>query len=450
VIRTAIVFFVALAPRLYAVLAWAREPVWDGHYYDIGARSIASGVGYAGTSGAPWCHYPVGYSGLLGIVYRVAGDGQYTGPVLNAVVGAVLAAVVYRLALHATSARRAFVAGLLVALYPGLIAYAALLMTEPVAALALCGAALVATGWKPPSPTLPPSGGGRFLLRAVGAGVVLGLGTLVRPQSILCAPAIGLFFPSGKRLRAAAVATGVAIAVVVPWTIRNCRVMDGCAFVSTNGGWNLAIGSFPRATGRFETLKASDGCAEVRGQVDQDRCWVRAGMGFIADDPLRWIGLAPKKLGFTFDHESFPIGYLAEADPEAWPESERAIGRNVLSWSHRALLVAAVLGLLPRPSRRRALSWLPPFAVLLYAWYAATTPTYPFWPLAIAIPAIAAVRWRALPAAVLYAAIAVATLALVHVMFFGEDRYHFVVTPLLCLLAARALDPDTIAGRRFI
>ena len=58
--------------------------------------------------------------------------------------------------------------------------------------------------------------------------------------------------------------------------------MDGCALVSTNAGWNLAIGAFPRATGRFETLKSSDGCREVTGQVQQDRCWLDYGIANIA------------------------------------------------------------------------------------------------------------------------------------------------------------------------
>ncbi|HEU4534520.1 MAG TPA: hypothetical protein VFS00_10395, partial [Polyangiaceae bacterium] len=37
---TAALFALALLPRLYVALAWAREPVWDGHYYDFGARRI--------------------------------------------------------------------------------------------------------------------------------------------------------------------------------------------------------------------------------------------------------------------------------------------------------------------------------------------------------------------------------------------------------------------------
>src|SRR5262249_38130858 len=138
--------------------------------------------------------------------------------------------------------------------------------------------------------------------------------------------------------RPAAVALAAALLVVAPWTVRNCRVMDGCAFVSTNAGWNLAIGAFPRATGRFETLHASDGCPIVTGQVQQDRCWRDEGLRWIRESPGRWLRLVPDKLSFTFDHESFPMGYLGEADPAAWPEARKARGRDLLSGIHRALL----------------------------------------------------------------------------------------------------------------
>src|SRR5689334_14100659 len=78
---TAALFVGALLPRLYVAIAWAREPVWDGHYYDFGAKRIAAGLGYSDdvviggqTVWHPWCHYPVGYSGFLGIVYKVFGQ----------------------------------------------------------------------------------------------------------------------------------------------------------------------------------------------------------------------------------------------------------------------------------------------------------------------------------------------------------------------------------------
>ena len=161
---------------------------------------------------------------------------------------------------------------------------------------------------------------------AVGA-LVLGVAALVRPQALLCAPFLALGVPGTwtLRLRAAALGCVLALVPVIPWTVRNCRVMDGCALVSTNTGWNLAIGAFPRATGRFETLRSSDGCRDVTGQVQQDRCWTQYALGQIEAHPWHWLSLVPAKLGYSFDHESFAIEYLHEARPEAWPEPKRTV-----------------------------------------------------------------------------------------------------------------------------
>ena len=83
-----VLFVAALAPRVWAVHAYAGEPVWDGHYYEFGARRIAAGLGYSDDvmiAGHPvwhpWCHYPVGYSAFLGAFYWLFGAGSRTGPV---------------------------------------------------------------------------------------------------------------------------------------------------------------------------------------------------------------------------------------------------------------------------------------------------------------------------------------------------------------------------------
>src|SRR5262249_26066129 len=129
-----------------------------------------------------------------------------------------------------------------------------------------------------------------------------------------------------------------------------------CALVSTNGGWNLAIGAFPRATGRFVQLKPEDGCSEVTGQVQQDRCWLGVGFRSIAAEPVRWIGLVPEKLSQTFDHESFAVEYLHQVRPALWPDGRREAGRAITSSAHRVLVAASALGCvaLARRGKKRA------------------------------------------------------------------------------------------------
>lgn len=449
---SAALFLLALVPRAFVATAWAREAVWDGHYYHYGAQRIAEGYGYSdgrvtphGVEWHPWCHYPVGYSAFLALFYRLFGASITVGTLAGALVGAVTVVVVHRLALRHMSHVRSLAAGLLCALHPGLILYAGLLMTEPLAALGLVAAPLAYERVSTLGATRRP------LLGAAVSGALLGLTTLVRPQSILSAPLIALFarddaraLGGAKRMLAVAiVATVACVAVVLPWTARNCRVMDGCAFVSTNGGWNLAIGSSPHATGRFDAVNGSDGCREVTGQVQQDRCWFDLGVTWIRRDPARWISLAPKKLAYTFDHQSFAVGYLSQADPERWPEARRERYREILSATQYALLALAALGALRRPRARGfdALAWAPllVMAGLFASGVAAEPPTAWLVAVGLSIVGSLAVFDRKGTGLVPYLAATVASLCVVHAVFFGEDRYQIVVTPALTLLAGAAL-----------
>ena len=459
-------FTIAFALRLAAARWLAAEPVWDGHYYDFGARRIASGFGYADEVTRdgypmwhPWCHYPVGYSGFLAAFYKLFGPGRGVAHVANALVGALLAVVTFLLGREAVSPGRAKVAGALVALHPGLVLYGALLMTEPLSALLVLGAFLVTIK------VAQTERGGALGAVAAGA-LLLGLAVLVRPQALLCAPFLALGAKRAEASQApwrrawrvaasAVVACVVTLLPVLPWTARNCRVMDGCALVSTNAGWNLAIGAFPRATGRFETLRSEDGCRDVSGQVQQDRCWLEYGLASIRRAPGRWLALVPTKLAFTFDHESFAVEYLREARPAAWPEERRVSWRGLTTGFHRLLVAASPLafvalgglGGLGRRARFAQLAILSALMVVACVGLAADAPT--FWPLVVVACLL---PWLPIPGrpdgppALLMSASLLMTTVLTHAIFFGEDRYHMVATPVLCLLAAAALRAPARAG----
>lgn len=458
VVFTFAVGAVALLPRLFVALAWSHEPVWDGHYYHFGALRIAQGLGYSEdvlVNGVrmwrPWCHYPVGYSGFLAGIYRLFGSGLVVAPVVNAVIGAAVVMVVHRLALRAVTVNRARVAAAITALHPGLIVYSAVLMTELLSGFLVLLAAWIAVRQL-------------RLASTVAAGILLGLATLVRPSSLLVAPLIALLLPLPRMVAVwrGAVVSGVAVLTVLPWTFRNCHTMDGCAFVSTNGGWNLAIGALT-PTGRFHALHASDGCPVVTGQVQQDRCWAEVGRQVILRDPVHWLGLVPKKLAQTYDHESFAIEYLREADPAGWPESRRVAGRALLTVFHQLLLAAAALGLiaLPSPRRLRAFGAVTQgfllVGVLAYTVYAVVSDEHPFWVLAAFLPLLGFLR---LPGSPPIGGVDrfllgwIFATSLTHAVFFGDDRYHLVITPALCILAssglrrlaARSPTPSSAAG----
>ena len=123
--------------------------------------------------------------------------------------------------------------------------------------------------------------------------------------------------------------------------------------------------------------------------------------------------------------------------------------RSLTTGFHRVLVAVSALAFvgLVLEGRGRARRWqivqTALFAAVVlgsYFGFAASTPTV--WPLVIVACIL---PWLSLPGrpsarpALLMSVSLVATTVLTHAIFFGEDRYHMVATPVLCLLAAAAL-----------
>jgi hypothetical protein len=296
----------------------------------------------------------------------------------------------------------------------------------------------------------------------LACGLALGLSALVRPQSLLAAPLLLLVFrgPLLRRLAHTTLAGVLSLGVVAPWTIRNCLALDGCALISTNGGWNLAISALSE-TGRFRALTAEDGCTQIDGPVAQDRCWAERGVAAIRRDPWTWLSRIPDKLRHTYNHESFAVAYLAEAEPAAWDRDHKWRVMNIMTSFHHALMLAAALGTVSRfPLRRFREHWAQLAvlaALLVFAVYALSLPERPLFWIGVAIPLLGSVRLAGAPPThpglrYLFGLLAVTSLT--HMIFFGDDRYHLAISPALCILAAAAfrpaLRPKPVAASRQI
>ncbi len=434
----------ALEVRLVVVI-WASTrfpPTADGTYYQRIAERVAQGLGYTWLwpDGAVTyaAHYPIGYPAAVGALYSVTGPHPWVAMVLNALLGALAAYAAHRLVARAGSRGVALVAGLLVALHPGLVAYTPALMTEGVVASLLVIAAGLAA-WTRDRPT--SRWAGITLL-----GLVVGAATLVRPQSLVLAPLFAAIAVEGslrRRLGAAALATLVTLAVCAPWTARNCVRMKRCALVSVNGGWNLLIGADAASTGAWSPVQVPQECREVYDEAEKDRCFGRAAQGFIAAHPLAWIGLAPKKLAATFDYAGAAGWYLHASNADAFPDRAKVALGAVETLFERVVLILALAAMARRPGGdeppRRRLARLVVaivgvgFALTLHAWIGFA-----------ALVVAALLRGRALfRGPVLFGATAatVAATMAVHAAFFGAGRYSLVVFPLVTALAALAFAP---------
>jgi len=256
-----------LAGGLRLALAESTHPVrlvGDEVYYAQVAAHLASGQGHLYVGGLegearawrPPAH-PFTLSLVLGRERAVRATAERDPRALHAiaerdpgalramvrlevVVGALLVAATALLGAALFDARAGLLAGAIAAVHPALVAQSHMLWSEGLFSLlvTLSLAAAVRAGTDP------------RLGWAASAGIGFGLGALTRELSLGIAAACALWWlslsPRGARGRAiakGALALGLALLVVLPWTLRNAKVLGRFVPVSTIGWFALAEGN---------------------------------------------------------------------------------------------------------------------------------------------------------------------------------------------------------------
>ncbi len=403
-LHTALVWMgVTVLVRFVWLWFYPAIPEWDGAIYHRTAVRIAHGMGFVDTWNnlppyKPTAFYPVGYPATLALFYKLFGTSTTVAAGLNVASSAIVSLFVSRLARRSWGASGVHLAAGLFALAPGPIVYCSAYMTELLSAAIVLAAIDCALRYF--------DSGATAFRWAILCGLLLGYGGLVRPPALLIAPIIAVVMtPQNKRtlslqalgyLRTLVLVGVSCCCVVLPWTARNCRKLDGCALVSLNGGSNLWIGADPDANGTYRDLRIGEACLRVRGEVKKDRCFGGLAIERIKTQPIRWLSLAPMKVIHLLGYESSPVSYLRAA-------THGQAFRNTATMMF-ALLTAA--------------HWII---------------------LSLAIVTVAGSPRKPMPIELRLTIAVVLSFIAVHIVFFGVDRYHFVFTPLLCVLAAGSI-----------
>jgi Dolichyl-phosphate-mannose-protein mannosyltransferase len=338
--------------RLLAVAPPSRPLVSD----EIDYHSLATGLARSGVyseEGRPTAYRAPGYPLFLASIYRIAGERPGAVRVVQALLDAASAGLIFAVALTEGSASGAFAAALLWAVYPASLLYARLLLPETLFVLALLA-------WSFFAVRLPAT---RSSAAALGAGV--GILAWIKPPALLLLATL----PLSGRVQRARVGTlvflcaGAALALA-PWVVRNARVMGAPSFV-TSIGPILYLGNHEHATGGFtrdgaESLLAGAVVATgPEGEVAANREGTRRALGYIAHEPLGFLrtGLVKLALVFTFEAE-LPV-LAAHPNPADRSTSFRAKLRSIPLWipvvaslGYVGLLLAGIAGFLAFPGGR--------------------------------------------------------------------------------------------------
>lgn len=310
---------------------------------------------------------PPGYPLLLTPVAWVSRvTGWFALPIgaalVNVVAGTATVAVGGVLAQRWFGRRARTAAAWILAVAVGPIYLSAVALTETVFTALVLTVLLVCTGW-----LLGRSSVARSSL--VGLGALIGLTALVRPPGLLLVFVVAgvLMTTRGSwsaALRPTLAVAGVAILVLVPWTVRNVAQVGTFTLVATNGAAFLCQGHGPGAKADVGDMTDADFARCFTGSPFDPRDHDEAAWASQRQrDAVRWALTHPlEELELTWDKTYATMVNDHEALSDARDGARRDIGGadtldrldRLGEWWHRFVLVAGLLALAVAPRARRA------------------------------------------------------------------------------------------------
>jgi 4-amino-4-deoxy-L-arabinose transferase-like glycosyltransferase len=385
----------ALAVRVATVLAVPYAPAADFEVYHNGGIYLLQtgkfGNGYR-------AFFPPGQVFTLSVVYRLLGTNWLWAQLLNCVWGALTVVALGYLASLWFTRYVGRVSALLLAVMPSM-AFGCLMIGAEVPqtlwlVLGLCFYTRAYQGR-----------GGRW--EALAAGIMLGIGTLIRPTYALLWIPLGIHavLMMRPKLGGAKVAAGLLLgtaAVVAPWTFRNYQVCGGFLLISSNGGGNFYSANNEGSDGGYTDAAWKELFATSKTDLELHANGKRLALEWVKANPGRFAYLMVRRIAIFWGQEKAPpfwaMDVTAHEHPKlALPVAVRNAGRGATNMFYLGLLVLGAIGLWRwREVLRMRKGWL--VIPLMCGYFTG-----------------------------------------IHMIFEAQDKYHFMLLALLCPLAALAV-----------
>lgn len=392
-LAAAVVAVAAVLPRILILSETSNVGLFGdmGDYYDRARHLFEHGRLYPGAFRVP------GYPVAIAASFAALGPNLWSVRILQCAILTLTAVATFAIARGVMSRRRALIAGLIVAWYPGFLLYSVYVMAEPLFTLLVLLAILTACS----------SSGALGML---SAGIFAGLAIMTRQVGVGMAAALVVWAALGRgatgnvqgaaarrALMAAAVAVGISLAVA-PWAARNYALYEQWMPLETTGGINFLMSNYEDATGThvladWEAVHQRYLTAE-HDEFRRNETAYRMAFEQIARDPLRIVKLLPVRLAHSFDLE----------------------GRE-----HVFLYTSTYFG--PRPRG----------VILGFGW--ALLLSFPLLVIAAVVSVFFGRPLTTRTESLIWWVFAVMTVQLLTV--FGDPRFHLPLVPLLAILAMR-------------
>jgi 4-amino-4-deoxy-L-arabinose transferase-like glycosyltransferase len=298
-------------------------------------------------------YHPPGYYYFLAGIYAVAGHSYVAVRSIQALVDTLTCVLIYLLGKEVFGETAGMLAATLAAVYPPLIFYTGVLLTESVTTCLLAGAAWVLLRCSRTRQHLRP-------VLLILAGLLLGLAIITRSVLLFSLPFVLIWllfvadrWPGWKAATRYALALLVPVVLIIaPITIRNYQIHSKFILISTNGGVNffLGHGGTERLKNKVRNMPEVFSEGEIIGissrtQPEEEAYFYRLGWEYIRGHVLPTLRSLPDKL----NHMYWASDY--------WPASEAQANLlrsvDLVFWRLMILPLSFVGLLLFRGQKRR-------------------------------------------------------------------------------------------------
>jgi 4-amino-4-deoxy-L-arabinose transferase-like glycosyltransferase len=348
-------------------------------YHTLSLRLLA---GYGFSFGEPWwpatpagtptAHWSFLYTFFLAAVYAVFGEHPLIVRLIQAtLVGILQPLLAYAIGCQAFNRSVGLLAAGLTAIYVYFIYYTAALMTEPFYIVMILLSLYLAMLYVKQGKTGESAGRQDFKL-GIFLGLSLGAAVLFRQIFLLFLPFLFAWAWWARRRQAGkapllplVISTAIVVGVVLPFTIYNYARFHRFVLLNSNAGYAFFFGNHPIYGTKFIPILSDESGGywslipkELFGMDEAalDQELLRRGLGFVRDDPGRYVLLSLSRI---------PVYFMF------WPSHESGLVSNLARVSSFGLLwpfmlYGVVISLLIRPWSLSRLAQAPAFLLQMF------------------------------------------------------------------------------------
>ncbi len=381
-----LICLITVVIRIILIFVIANEQVSDFQEYHDFAKHIAAGDGYI-RNGQPTAWFPIGYPMFLSVLYRVFGVHATIGQLANILLSLLIIICTYCIADKLFSSPVAKISSLLLAIWPNFLAYTGLLCSDLLFTAFLISMLAVMICINQ-NKCLP------FIL----IGFLFAMATLTRTGiALFIIPVILYLFlnrddvPTHKFSLRIAILIIASLIIFAPWWIRNYQVFDRFIPLSTNGGFNFWLGNIQLAQsndpGAMDILWPDT-------EYDMSAYGYKIVWEHIKQNPLKFLNQIPIKIINLFILDISGWRWLQKgSDPKHFPF---LIATGLSQIYYLLMIVCAGIGIFFTGKHFSKYFRMGHYLIAITFFY-----------------------WIA-----------------IHCVFFGKDRYHLPLVPLIAIYAA--------------